>query len=526
MTQAEKEQFLHDIDARCPISDNVANLTPIELVADESCCHPNGAHIRPHHGQDVGRFFFLSPPGCSARPARGAYTLGHFPGLNCFSRSCNPNPTYQWLHRSRLGVLRVAYATDVLQLPPEQVGSDPPAPTCSRTPPVWRSGQRHARHGHCRQRWGGHPAPGDPPGHPGSHHTRFPGGRQGAARCRRVKVEYTRRQAPCTSRRAWPPAPFGEVIIAGDYDCVTRVCADGRVIYQAPQVEDAGNAARIQQFDLAEILRPAGVLRSRSPGNSCWRRPAPTARAAHTALGQDDITYRKVYNSIPLRQPGPLAWMAQAQRWTVAACEGRMGGLAMPVMALGGSGNQGITAFLGLTGAGPSYPVPPGANLPGPAFPASHACMIKSYMDRLKRPVRQRPGRGPGGRRRGGAAAGRQLRAGRRGGTLGHRRPQRAVVRRRRPAVPLQSQRRGRPGAPGGLTWPCKGSVPGRAWGSTPNPWKRPLPTWDASTAPWRKPTRPSCPSWRNAPCGYRCKGELTKRIGARGRLVLGPGRR
>ncbi|MEA4907218.1 MAG: OsmC family protein [Chloroflexi bacterium] len=34
MTQAEKEQFLHDIDARCPISDNVANLTPIELVAD------------------------------------------------------------------------------------------------------------------------------------------------------------------------------------------------------------------------------------------------------------------------------------------------------------------------------------------------------------------------------------------------------------------------------------------------------------------------------------------------------------
>jgi putative redox protein len=35
MTQAEKEQFLKDIDARCPISDNIHNLSPIELVVEE-----------------------------------------------------------------------------------------------------------------------------------------------------------------------------------------------------------------------------------------------------------------------------------------------------------------------------------------------------------------------------------------------------------------------------------------------------------------------------------------------------------
>jgi putative redox protein len=34
MSQAEKEQFLRDIDARCPISDSVHNLTPIELVVE------------------------------------------------------------------------------------------------------------------------------------------------------------------------------------------------------------------------------------------------------------------------------------------------------------------------------------------------------------------------------------------------------------------------------------------------------------------------------------------------------------
>ena len=34
MSQAEKEQFLRDVDARCPISDNVHNLTPIEFVVE------------------------------------------------------------------------------------------------------------------------------------------------------------------------------------------------------------------------------------------------------------------------------------------------------------------------------------------------------------------------------------------------------------------------------------------------------------------------------------------------------------
>lgn len=34
MSQNEKEAFLRDVDARCPISDNIHNLTPIEFVAE------------------------------------------------------------------------------------------------------------------------------------------------------------------------------------------------------------------------------------------------------------------------------------------------------------------------------------------------------------------------------------------------------------------------------------------------------------------------------------------------------------
>ncbi len=34
LSQAEKEQFLHDVDARCPISDNLQNITPIDFVVE------------------------------------------------------------------------------------------------------------------------------------------------------------------------------------------------------------------------------------------------------------------------------------------------------------------------------------------------------------------------------------------------------------------------------------------------------------------------------------------------------------
>ncbi len=36
MTQEEKEAFLREVDARCPISDNIHNLTPIEFVVEST----------------------------------------------------------------------------------------------------------------------------------------------------------------------------------------------------------------------------------------------------------------------------------------------------------------------------------------------------------------------------------------------------------------------------------------------------------------------------------------------------------
>uniref|UniRef100_A0A7C3J6M0 OsmC family peroxiredoxin n=1 Tax=candidate division WOR-3 bacterium TaxID=2052148 RepID=A0A7C3J6M0_UNCW3 len=34
MTKEEKEKFLEEVDSRCPISDNISNLTPVEIILE------------------------------------------------------------------------------------------------------------------------------------------------------------------------------------------------------------------------------------------------------------------------------------------------------------------------------------------------------------------------------------------------------------------------------------------------------------------------------------------------------------
>ncbi|NMB87351.1 MAG: serine dehydratase subunit alpha family protein [Chloroflexi bacterium] len=277
----------------------------------------------------------------------------------------------------------VAYATDVLQLPPEQVEVTTSANLFKNAIGVGVPGS--GMHG-----MGIAAALGAVIPHPEARLAildHITPDSLAAARALldagRVKVEYTQAAgALYIQARVAAGGHSAEVTIAGDYDCVTRVCTDGRVIYQALQVEDAGNAARIQQFDLAEIY---ALLASCDPARLEFLLEAAgtNRQAAHTALGQDDITYRKVYNSIPPAAGAPLAWMAQAQRWTGAACEGRMGGLAMPVMALGGSGNQGITAFLGLLALAEQIQAPGEQTARALAFTAAVSLYVKSYMDRL-----------------------------------------------------------------------------------------------------------------------------------------------
>ena len=34
MTQEEKEAFIHEVDSRCPVSDNISNPTPVKITCE------------------------------------------------------------------------------------------------------------------------------------------------------------------------------------------------------------------------------------------------------------------------------------------------------------------------------------------------------------------------------------------------------------------------------------------------------------------------------------------------------------
>lgn len=56
--------------------------------------------------------------------------------------------------------------------------------------------------------------------------------------------------------------------------------------------------------------------------------------------------------------PMPFAAVHQAQMWTSAASEARMGGLPVPIMSIAGSGNHGIANFLGMLAVGKALGAP------------------------------------------------------------------------------------------------------------------------------------------------------------------------
>lgn len=54
-----------------------------------------------------------------------------------------------------------------------------------------------------------------------------------------------------------------------------------------------------------------------------------------------------ILSDVTEERAGPLAVAAAAQAYTAAAAEARMCGLNVPIMAIAGSGNHGITNFVG-----------------------------------------------------------------------------------------------------------------------------------------------------------------------------------
>jgi L-cysteine desulfidase len=145
-------------------------------------------------------------------------------------------------------------------------------------------------------------------------------------------------------------AHTARAIIAGDYTNFVEVARNGRVTFAKPLEEGkvAHNAlagSRLRElFTLIETMTPEELafLIDAARVNK---------QAAEKALQHPAMKLGPALNARAADLPAPFAAMHRAQMLVAAAVEARMYGLKVPIMAIAGSGDQGICNFLGVLGA-------------------------------------------------------------------------------------------------------------------------------------------------------------------------------
>lgn len=144
----------------------------------------------------------------------------------------------------------------------------------------------------------------------------------------------------------------GHVVTAtlgGGHQNITRITKDGQVCFSggAAHVETEETQYHFRGYGAADLItlaleqEPAAYL-------FLWEAAQTNYRAAQAGFQNSPAVLGNALQNMQGQLPQPYAAIQQAQLWSSAASEARMGGLPVPVMSIAGSGNHGIANFLGM----------------------------------------------------------------------------------------------------------------------------------------------------------------------------------
>ncbi len=138
-------------------------------------------------------------------------------------------------------------------------------------------------------------------------------------------------------------------IIAQDYTNIVEAGRNGRITYQLPAQARKAADHWLQEERLEKIFDLVSGMTLED-----WSFLVDAARvnraAAQAGLDDPQLQLAHALSRWPSDLSAPFAAIHHAELLVGAASEARMLGLTVPVMALAGSGNQGITAMLGVMG--------------------------------------------------------------------------------------------------------------------------------------------------------------------------------
>ena len=173
------------------------------------------------------------------------------------------------------------------------------------------------------------------------------------------------------------------VVIANDYTNVVELTVDGIAVpvtavnSGVPSQESLKGHSLEELFstintmssdDLAFLLDAAQVNR--------WAAYAGLASPASVRLGT-------ALSQLPENLPASFRAATRAQCLTAAACEARMSGMPVPVIAIAGSGNHGIANFLGVLAVAEVLDSPKERLARALAISSTVTIVIKGYASRL-----------------------------------------------------------------------------------------------------------------------------------------------
>lgn len=141
-----------------------------------------------------------------------------------------------------------------------------------------------------------------------------------------------------------------QAVIRGDYSCVTEILRNGAPVMQAEGRTHGTAVYPLVEYSVQELYETILSIERES-----FRFLLEDARRNQEAVRRDledpELPLgRLLKQRISGQMTGPLAVSAEAQAYT-AAGEARMSGLNVTIMAIAGSGNHGITNFVGVLSA-------------------------------------------------------------------------------------------------------------------------------------------------------------------------------
>jgi L-cysteine desulfidase len=171
-------------------------------------------------------------------------------------------------------------------------------------------------------------------------------------------------------------------VIAGDYSNIIEVGCNDRATHTASAGKARQSAVDIQKYTIQELFTSIESMNIEEL-NFLLEAARVNRNAAEERSNQSGLHLGPSLRKRTRDLPRPFSTIDQAQAWTGAAGEARMVGLKVPIIAIAGSGNQGITNFLGVLAVAEDLDSSDAKLAKALAISSMITVYIRSYMNRL-----------------------------------------------------------------------------------------------------------------------------------------------